>query len=186
MNDNPYQTPKTPMENNTVAAYFFTASPLKFTLMSLCSFSLYPLYWFYQNWWIIRRRKNASNIMPFWRAFFAPIWAYYCFREIKESAAGNGIHSGISIFALTLLYILLNAAGGLPDFYNMLSLFSFFPVVFMNNLAVQVNEKLTPDYERNDSFSSANIALLVLGGTFLILVAAGIYLMLSGYVPPEA
>jgi hypothetical protein len=53
---------------------FLPASPLKLVVMSLCTFGLYELYWFYMNWNLLKQRHN-SDISPFWRAFFAIFFA---------------------------------------------------------------------------------------------------------------
>jgi hypothetical protein len=37
------------------------------------------------------------NIIPFWRAFFAPLWAYSCFKHIKTVAGERNIEKSLSI-----------------------------------------------------------------------------------------
>ena len=61
--------------HNDVVPQFLAVSPVKFVAMSLCTFSLYEMYWSYKNWRIIKDR-DGSKIMPFWRAFFYPLWHY--------------------------------------------------------------------------------------------------------------
>ncbi|HEY8086152.1 MAG TPA: hypothetical protein VIE69_11195, partial [Methylophilaceae bacterium] len=73
---------------STVAPQYFTVSTRKLILMCLCTFSLYEIYWFYKNWTAIKQHYKGSKIMPAARSLFAPIWAYSCFKQIKNSAAG--------------------------------------------------------------------------------------------------
>src|SRR5262249_4420660 len=56
-------------------------SKLKFCIFSLVSFGLYELYWFYKNWKYIRNRDH-SDIWPFWRALFSPIWCHGLVKDI--------------------------------------------------------------------------------------------------------
>ena len=106
---NPYESSKGSVgigDSHTMAPYFFTTSTLKLTLMSICTLSIYQLYWFYKNWALIKER-TGQNIMPFWRASFAPFWAYSCFKHIKISAEDNNIQESLSIGLLAVVYIIL-------------------------------------------------------------------------------
>ncbi len=54
---NPYESSKSSVDigaSHTMAPYFFTTSTLKLTLMSICTFGIYELYWFYKNWVLIK------------------------------------------------------------------------------------------------------------------------------------
>ena len=52
MNDNP--PPALPHESNE--PHFFPVSGLKLVVMSTVTFGLYEIYWFYQNWWLVKQR----------------------------------------------------------------------------------------------------------------------------------
>ena len=71
---------------------YFSVSNRKLLVMTLSSFGLYGLYWFYKNWTIIQKRDSAA-IRPFWRAFFAPFFCHPCFKDIQpgktNAAAGQ-------------------------------------------------------------------------------------------------
>jgi hypothetical protein len=41
----------------------FTASTFKLVLMSLCTFGLYEVYWFYKNWVCIKKRTGENLSM---------------------------------------------------------------------------------------------------------------------------
>ena len=48
---------------------FFPVSVAKMAILSFVTFNLYPVYWFYQNWRLVKMREG-SDILPFWRAIF--------------------------------------------------------------------------------------------------------------------
>jgi hypothetical protein len=175
---NPYESPKSYIEidtSNTVVTYFFTTSTLKLTLMSICTFGIYEIYWFYKNWILIKAR-TGQNLMPFWRAFFAPIWAYSCFKHIKTSAGENNIPESLSIGSLAALYFILRTLWRLPDPFWLISLFSFIPIIPVNNVAFKINSKLITDIKNNETFSGWNWVGLVLGGLLFLFGLIGTFL----------
>ncbi len=90
-----------------VMPHFFTASILKLVIMSICTMGIYQLYWFYKNWKLIRER-TGQKIRPFWRAFFSPLWAYSCFKEIKAGAEECKIQEFLPIGLFAILYFLIS------------------------------------------------------------------------------
>ena len=51
---------------------FFPVAPRKFAVLSVVSFAIYPIYWFYGNW--KRIRASGTPIVPLWRAAMAPFY----------------------------------------------------------------------------------------------------------------
>jgi hypothetical protein len=144
-------------------------------LMSTCTFGLYELYWFYKNWVLIKERTQQS-IMPFWRAFFAPIWAYSCFKHIRTSAEENAIPGTLPIGLLAITYFIVQALWRLPDPFWLVSYLSFALMLPANSVALKVNTHLVPDYENNSRFSAWNWVGLVLGGSLFVLAILGLVL----------
>lgn len=154
---------------------FFTASPLKLVLMSLCTLGLYELYWFYRNWVLIKAR-TGEDLMPFWRAFFAPLWAYSCFKHIHAAAAENGTPAPPPSALLAAAYFILQAMWRLPDAYWLISIFSFVPLLLANTAAIAINRKAAGDGHDNAHFSAWNWVGLVAGGLLFLLAVVGSFL----------
>ncbi len=175
---NPYESSKSSVDigaSNTVASYFFTTSTLKLTLMSICTFRIYELYWFYKNWVLIKER-TGQNIMPFWRAFFAPACALMCFKHIKTSAENSNIQESLSIRFLAFMYLILLLLWRLPDPFWLISFFGFALIIPVNNVALKVNNKLITDFKNNEKFSGWNWLALVLGGLLFLMMLIGTFL----------
>lgn len=117
----------------------FPVATHKFIVLSICSFSIYELYWCYQNW---KRLKTASsqNLSPFWRAFFAPLWGFSLFRRIRATALANGVIVGWSAGALGTFYLILFGLWRLPDPWWLISFASFIPMVPVQQAAQRVND----------------------------------------------
>tara|TARA_R110002072_G_scaffold156742_1_gene307269 strand:+ start:4565 stop:5863 length:1299 start_codon:yes stop_codon:yes gene_type:complete len=149
-------------------AYFFTTSSLKLALMSVCTFGIYELYWFYKNWVLIKER-TGERIMPFWRGFFAPLWAYSCFKKIKASAGENRIQESLSIGFLAFSYFILQAFFRLPDPFWLISFFSFTLLIPVNSVALKINNELCAEFSNNEKFTGWNRVGLIFGGLLFTL-----------------
>lgn len=177
-NVNPYEPPSSPVEiSEDVSSdtYYFTTSNFKLTVMSICTFGIYELYWFYKNWVLIKER-TGQNIMPFWRAFFGPIWAYSCFKHIKNSSNEFNLPESLSIGLLALTYFVLHSLWRLPDPYWLVSIFSFLLLIPANNVALKINRSLIPEFTDNSRFSGWNWFGIVFGGMFFIFALIGTFM----------
>jgi hypothetical protein len=155
--------------------YFFTPSTLKLVLMSVCTFGIYELYWFYKNWVLIKARTN-QDLMPFWRAFFAPLWAYSCFKNVKLAAEEKGISPPSSIGLFAVFYFVLQALWRLPDPYWLISYLSFAPLIPVNKAALAINKKIGGENYENSKFTTWNWVGLVGGGLLFVFSIIGAFL----------
>ena len=161
-------------KENVLEAYFFTTSTFKLSLMSICTFGIYELYWFYKNWVLIKERTGQS-IEPFWRAFFSPLWAYSCFKHIRKLANENNIPESLTIGHLAFFYFIFQGLWRLPDPFWLVSLFSFTFILPVNSIALSINNRLVSDFKNNENFSGWNWVIVVLGGLLLVLILIGTF-----------
>lgn len=187
---NPYQAPAAAIADsvapvpaaarvsgNVHAELLFAPSGLKLIVMSLCTFNLYAVYWFYRNWKAIKI-ADRENLMPFWRAFFSPLWAYSCFKRLRELAQSRRRQLAFSPGALALAFFLLNLASRAPLPYALLSFLAFMPLLPVNSLVRDFRRAEGADHGRDDRFGVANWLAVVLGGGITLLALFG--LMLEG------
>ena len=135
------------------AIKYFTASTFKLIFMSIVTFGLYNIYWFYKNWLVIKKFEN-TKIMPFWRALFSSIFAYFMFKRIQKSAKNSG--SDLSIFPVitALAYFAVEALGHLPEPYWFLYLFSVLLLIPANAAATKVNQQACSESYQNEKIKS--------------------------------
>jgi hypothetical protein len=112
-------------------------SLVKFIIYSICSFGLYLIYWFYKNWRYVRDR-DGSDIRPFWRAIFSPIWCFHLARDIAGTH-GNVNTALIGLVPIGYLGALLSQR--LPEPYDWLGLASFVPIIYLVVLIHQINRQ---------------------------------------------
>lgn len=159
---------------DTKPAYY----PVSFghlAVVSVLTFGLYQIYWFYKNWVFIRDR-DQSNISPWARALLSP---FYCwtFAEDLETNSHSDDKRVVPIWAL-VLYTVFLLCGLLPFLLGYLPFLAFIflrpAVQHINNLNVDTSVK------RNSAFSLRKaMVLLVTGPLFFSLVASEVGLIPS-------
>jgi len=154
--------------------------------MSICTWGLYELFWFYRNWrlemartgeWVPERLTFFQRIdlkdNPFWRSVFSPIYCYSLFERISTFARQKQIPVKYSPLFLTICYLLLAVAPRfLSDHFGWIGLFAFIPLIPAQRLIMTINYKCSPLADPNCKFSFANIILLVIGCILLIFTVA--------------
>jgi hypothetical protein len=154
---------------------FFPVALHKFVVLSLCTLSFYTLYWCYQNWWRIRER-TGEQLSPFWRAIFEPVWVFSLFSRTREHAAERGITASWNPTILGLGYLFLCAMGSLPDPWWLAGLGGFIPFLPVVQTIQQLNERDPATESRNDAYSGANVATILVGGIIVMLAVAGTFM----------
>lgn len=145
----------------------------KLAVMSLCTLGLYEIYWFYRNWKGLKERVGKS-LIAWLRALFAPVTAYWLFREVPEIVRPRRI--GWSAGSVAILYLALSASWQLPDPWWLMSLGSFAALIpvqrTINDAAAR---DLSPDVIDN-RYSGLHVAVIIVGGLFLVLAVIGTFL----------
>ncbi len=166
-----------PVVPEAMATPLFPVATPKFIILSICTFGIYELYWCYQNWnWI--KNSSSEKISPFWRTFFAPIWGFSLFKKIRADAMSAGVPVAWNSSVLGASFLILQLTALLPDPWWLVSFAMFIPMIPVQQTAQRLNEL---HFERgatgrNDTYSSANVATLLIGGLFLILILIGAFL----------
>ncbi len=160
-------------ETLEVSPPYFSVSATKFLVMWVCSFGLYGIYWSYMQWSLIKKRER-SNILPAMRSLFLIFFFYSLIQHVNATARSHDIKGQLSAGMLTSGFILFSILGCLPDPYWIIGYMSLAFVVAIQNLINQINIHEMPEASRNESYSGANIALIVIGGFWLLfaLIAA--------------
>lgn len=162
----------------------FPVATHKFIVLSLVSFTLYTFYWFYQNW---KRIKTASqaNLSPFWRTAFAPLWGFSLFSHIRTIASAQGIAADWNPSLLGTCFLVLNVLWQLPDPWWWISLAVFGPVIPVHQTAQRVNAIYAQSVNeaRNETYTSGNVAMILIGGLILALAIMGSFMPDSSPLP---
>jgi len=139
----------------------------KFILLSVITFGIYEVIWFYRNWKLLKN-ETGLKITPLLRALFAPIFAgslaWYLEKYLKE----KDILCKFSPTFIGIYYFIIVILWKLPDPYSLLSLFTFMPLLplvnSLNKYWQKEEQNLAPK-----KFTWWQIILIILG-VFLVLL----------------
>jgi hypothetical protein len=154
---------------------YFGVSIPKLLVLSVVTFGMYEVYWFYQHWRVYKERTGA-RITPIARSFFAEFFCYSLFRHIRQSAEQYGVRAGFSPGLLAIGWVVLMLSARAPGMLSLLSILSPLMLVPVQNAANRLNEQEAPDHPRNDRFTGWNIALIVIWVLLFILGIVGSFL----------
>ena len=169
---------------NAEPAPYETVSARKFLWMSLCTLTLYDVYWVYRTWQRIRSRTGEA-ISPFWRTCVAPFTCFGLFARIHRQAAEAGLETrwnprAQALFFLVLSFVLPVVAllGFLSPPWLLLTFAAFVPLLPVAATTRELNARSGSREPANDRFTSGNVAGMVVGGALLLLQ---VVLTLLGY-----
>ncbi|MGE3725882.1 MAG: hypothetical protein AB7I41_10040 [Candidatus Sericytochromatia bacterium] len=153
---------------------YFSVSPLKLVIMSICTGGLYDLYWIYKNWERVKQREGI-DIKPFWRGVFGILFGYKLLRKIQVSANNNQINKTYSSFLLSVIWMLMILPVKIPDPYSIIIYFSALPLVPVQIVINQLNETLDPNHKKNNHFTLLNMLAIIVGGSLFLSDVMGLF-----------
>lgn len=146
---------------------YFAVSVKKLVVMSVCTFGLYHVFWFYKQWNQIRV-TNRQNVLPFIRAIFSIFTCHSLFSRVKHDAGSRGIAVTYSPGILTAAYIAPILFFGSSDVIWPLSLVSLAALIPVQRVANSINGHLVAGGNPNEKFTGVNIVVIVIGGFFML------------------
>lgn len=160
-------TPSPPLTNRSSVSYF-PVSLVKLVVMHLCTLGAYQYYWIYENWRLIKKREG-SDIQPFWRACFAVIYCFPLFGQIEGNGKSLHLRQSISSNVLAGGWVLSTVLSMLPDPYWVISFLSVVFLVPVQQQINRINEQVAPGHDPNKQFTAWNIVAVVVGGSVFVL-----------------
>lgn len=153
---------------------FFSVSVAKLCVLSFFSFGAYTLYWFYQNWKLVRD-EHKEDVSPIARTILSNFYCYALFSRMI--ARGRDVHLSVFPAALcAVAWFVTNVLWRLPDPYWLVSTLSFLWLIPAQEYANRLNAIAVPHHERNTGYSAWNKALVGFGVVWWLLVLAGMFL----------
>ena len=151
---------------------FFPISARKLVIMSLCTFGVYEIYWFYRNWKFLREKYNFK-VSPLGRAIFTVFFCHSLFKTIREYAQQNDVGCNYKPAQLSLAYILLTLCVRAPDPFWIISVLTFIPLLPAQKVINGLTNKLSSNSDIDSKFSGLNILAVVLGCIAWVLIILG-------------
>jgi hypothetical protein len=108
--------------------YSNQVSVTTFVFLSMISFGVYEIVWFYRCWKFFKE-KERLDIEPFWRAIFAIFFINSLFNKIQGYARQEGYRDEYSSGWRTFFWFIIKLMSRLPDPYWLISTLTFLPLV---------------------------------------------------------
>lgn len=166
---------------------FYVVSTTKVLVLSLATFGLYPLYWFWRHW-KLHKIDRKLDIWPVPRAVFSIFFAHSLNKEIDHRITRNGERHRWSPGMWATLYVVAvigsRIANRAPEtvvsaemalLATMATVFAITASLFHVQRAANIASG-DPQALSNNRFTVANWIWIVLGGLFWLLLGIGLML----------
>ena len=160
--------------------WYFPVSVLKFIGMSVVTFGLYELYWFYRNWRFVGE-LGGREVSPLARAFFAPLF-YYALLDDIDSRRPHASALKAWSPVLALAYIAVHFAERLPEPYLLAAFLTFLPLLPAVMAINALNDPGRSDLVKNSRWMPRHLPLAFVGVFILHTALASINLLPSTQV----
>lgn len=186
------KTTEVSAEKEIIEIEYFNISPGKLVFLSIITFGIYDLYWFYKNWEAVKKFENR-DISPFGRTIFSVFYCYELFRKILINAAAKNYEKKYSPGLLAAFYIIIlllsNILAKIPEteisnFPSDIVLFNLVWLVLSNITVIPLyivqkainynNQKIKGDIP-DKKYTGGEIILIIVGVIFTSLIFLGIF-----------
>lgn len=184
----PEATDKPAVPSFEKAGYFSNGQSIRHLVwLSVLSFGLYEVYWFYRNWRALAEH-TGMDLKAGWRTLglLVPVvnvfMVYHQFRLVHVLATQGGRVPSYSPWAMALGYFLLVGVSNVPGPMWPLTFLTVLPMI---PVQAEINAYWAgqqPDRQIREHLNRAEIALLFLGG-FMLSVVIGSVLSGGGLAP---
>jgi uncharacterized protein DUF4234 len=151
---------------------YYRVGTTKLALLSLCTFGLYGIYWFYRQWEAERQAQNATYSAGI-RAIFSLLTAHSLFSSIHASLVSDGDRPAFSPGLYALAYFVLAIAWRLPDPLNLVGFLWFVPIIPIQKALNENVRKHDPRASLNETWEWWAFLLASAGGVLFLLAVLG-------------
>ncbi|MBM3324526.1 MAG: zinc ribbon domain-containing protein [Calditrichaeota bacterium] len=157
------------------ARYSFAQPVWQFVLLTIFTFGLYEIRWYYRNWKYLKIHNNLDT-RPGWRTvgLFVPILNIVLIilqlRDIRDYARAAGCQKTFSVAGVFIANLLLTLLVFLPTPFHLLCYFSVWPYAIVQDVFNEYWRKEQPQLMERRRFSGGQVALLILGGLIWLIV----------------
>ncbi|MFC6997699.1 DUF4234 domain-containing protein [Rufibacter roseus] len=163
-------------EQEIIQEYHKVQPLWQFALLCFFTFGIYEVYWFYKNFYFFKEMEEDEDTKPFWRAIFIIFFGNTLFKKILHKAQEHGYSGYYPAGWLLFAFFIISFMHRLPDPLWLVSLFSFLPLLPIVKARNYFFSQFEPEEKRTSAFTGGEIATLVFGVVFFLLVVLGLVL----------
>lgn len=176
---NTFEKSSTPSDyiDKSIHPYPYVISLWKFFFLSILTFGIFHIYWFYRQWksfYAVRNQKHGWFYISF-ESFFGGITSFSLFKIIDKEVRGIDARHGLSATPLAILFFSLNILYKLPDPYWLLSSLSILALLPIQNSVNYYWGKKYGDKLVKSNFGAWNIIVAIIGFIVVTLALMGTF-----------
>lgn len=156
--------PKPPPLPQTKTVAYHCVPMWRFVICSLITSGLYTMWWILRCWVYIQRR-DGSNIWPFWRMVFAPVWMFSLADDIERHTKAPVRRAPL----IAGLFLFANFAVFFPEPFWLIGLFGFVPLLPLVRQVEEFNKQNHDELVSQPVFCGRHIILCAVFLPYLIL-----------------
>jgi len=172
-------------------AQYYVVGTTKFLLLSILTFTLYFVYWFYRNWKLVNLRENDAY-WPAVRGFFFIFFTHSLLNRIDDDLKLQERDYSWSPGAVATLFVVVTLIGNVAnqfipiDRFPIISVLTPFVSTVLTAFLLLPAQKAAnaasddPDGSGNARLTAANWAWILLGGLFWLLNLVGLAAIIMG------
>lgn len=141
----------------------------KFCTLCILTLGIYQLAWGHKQWKFFKERDNRK-IIAWFRSWFLPFYLYGLSQKVFALAEEQGYREKGSPFQVTLFYWIFLVLARFPNPWQLVSLLSFLPLLTVLKAANYYWEQQQPNIPVNQSFTGREVAWIIFGVIFWLLV----------------
>ena len=158
--------------------YPYEISTSKLVILSICTFGLYNIYWFYKQKKSFYAESNEKHgkIYIFFDAIFAAFTAYMLFKQVSKAVKSiDKAERGLEAGWLAIAYFVLLACWRLPNSYSWIGALSILPLIPLQKSINFYWHKKYGEKVIASKFGFWNWVWTIVGGLVLILALYGTF-----------
>ncbi len=150
-----------------------TISISKLVVLTVLTFGIYEIYWFYKQWKSLNQIKNL-NIRVWARGLFTPLFAYPLFKQYFALANQENHKKYPSAGWLAIGYFVLNILWRLEKPYWLLGFTAVVTLIPVQNAINEYWKIKHPKNEIDSSYKGWESVILIIGGVFTLFLIIGL------------
>lgn len=155
--------------------YPYVISTPKLIVLSVATFGIYEIYWFYKQWKSFKAERDLK-VTPWARALFAAIMSYSLFKEVSKAVRSvDKTRNGLEAGGLAIVYFILVSLWKLPEPYWWLSMLSVLPLIPAQNAINLYWQKKHDNKVVSSNFGAWNYIWSIIGGIIILLALYGTF-----------
>jgi hypothetical protein len=141
---------------------------IKFVLLCFCvPLHAYEIWWIYCNL-VYQQKRNNDKSSPIWRVNMLLFYIRGLLNAMKDEGKLYGIENELAVEKIILYWCMLFLCSIFPPPAAILGMFSFAPLIYVNEYLIKLNKVANPDLPINSKITFSNWLIIIAGAGLFV------------------